>query len=290
MLVYSAHEKLSLKGDPRFNEAWLHERIAENPTILGLGDVRVIDRERALGAAGRLDMLLYDEDLNCRYETEIMLGATDPSHIIRTIEYWDVERRRYPAHEHVAVIIAEDITTRFLNVMSLLSGSIPLIAIQLSALRVEDRILLDFVRVLDLTALRADDSDEDAGGGQVDRAYWEQRAGPAPLAICDGALEIVRRATGRPFELNYIRPYIGLRVSGVVRNFVYFRPLRTGLLHIAVRNIDAQSWKTRLEQAGITARVRPEGKARITVSTADFEAYRDLIAELITAAAGGPPD
>ena len=27
------------------------------------------------------------------------------SHIIRTIEYWDIERRRYPAYEHVAVLV-----------------------------------------------------------------------------------------------------------------------------------------------------------------------------------------
>ena len=30
----------------------------------------------------------------------------DESHIIRTIEYWDIERRRYPQYEHVAVIVA----------------------------------------------------------------------------------------------------------------------------------------------------------------------------------------
>jgi hypothetical protein len=33
-----------------------------------------------------------------------MLGATDESHIIRCIEYWDIERRRYPAYEHCAVL------------------------------------------------------------------------------------------------------------------------------------------------------------------------------------------
>jgi len=41
-----------------------------------------------------------------RYEVEIQLGATDESHIIRTIEYWDIERKRYPQYEHTAVIVA----------------------------------------------------------------------------------------------------------------------------------------------------------------------------------------
>ena len=30
------------------------------------------------------------------YEVEVMLGETDPSHIIRCIEYWDIEKRKYP--------------------------------------------------------------------------------------------------------------------------------------------------------------------------------------------------
>jgi hypothetical protein len=34
-----------------------------------------------------LDLLLADQDLTTRYEVEIQLGATDASHIIRTIEY-----------------------------------------------------------------------------------------------------------------------------------------------------------------------------------------------------------
>src|SRR5438270_9376662 len=107
-------------------------------------------------------MMLTDADAEStlRYEVEIMLGPTDPSHIIRCIEYWDIERRRYPAYDHVAVLVAEDITSRFLNVMSLLAGTIPFVAIQLNALRVSDAIILDFVTVLDQRVLRRDDATE----------------------------------------------------------------------------------------------------------------------------------
>jgi hypothetical protein len=45
--------------------------------------------------AGRLDLLLEDEDQERRYEVEIQLGPTDEAHIIRTIEYWDIEWKRY---------------------------------------------------------------------------------------------------------------------------------------------------------------------------------------------------
>lgn len=127
---FTLHKRIVLKGHPDFTENWIQQRIIDDPHILGLGDVVLIESEKRQPRAGRLDLLLYDEQLNRRYEVELMLGPTDPSHIIRTIEYWDIERRRYPAYDHVAVLVAEDITSRFLNVMSLLAGSIPLIAIQ----------------------------------------------------------------------------------------------------------------------------------------------------------------
>jgi len=85
------------------------------------------DKERIQSSAGRLDLLLQDPDTLKRYEVEIQLGATDESHIIRTIEYWDIERKRYPQYEHAAVIVAEEITSRFLNVIQLFNGAIPLI-------------------------------------------------------------------------------------------------------------------------------------------------------------------
>ena len=79
------------------------------------------------------DLLLSDASTNTCYEVEIQLGATDESHIIRTIEYWDLEKNRYPLYDHVAVIVAEDVTSRFLNVISLLNRAVPLIAIQMNA-------------------------------------------------------------------------------------------------------------------------------------------------------------
>jgi hypothetical protein len=113
---YIKHRKLLLKTHPDFNEKWVQERIAEDPSILGIGEL--ILKERNQLGAGRLDLLFQDPDSNIRYEVEIQLGKTDESHIFRTIEYWDLERKRYPQYDHVAVLIAEDITSRFLNIVS----------------------------------------------------------------------------------------------------------------------------------------------------------------------------
>ena len=116
-LKYIKPEKISLKNNPQLSEKWVQERIAEDPSLLGLGDLILKDKERIQPRAGRLDLLLQDAESEHRYEVEIQLGSTDEAHIIRTIEYWDVERKRYPQYDHTAVIIAEDITSRFLNVI-----------------------------------------------------------------------------------------------------------------------------------------------------------------------------
>ena len=110
-------ESVSLKRSEILNEKWVQQRIGEDPSLLGLGDLLLKDKERKQPHAGRLDLLLQDPDTLKRYEVEIQLGATDESHIIRTIEYWDIERKRYPQYEHAAVIVAEEITSRFLNVI-----------------------------------------------------------------------------------------------------------------------------------------------------------------------------
>src|SRR5438270_4270316 len=148
-MPYVKFTKLSLKSHTEYSERWVQDRIAEDPSILGLGDVVLKDKERNQPRSGRLDILLQQADGNRRYEVEIQLGETDESHIIRTIEYWDIERKRYPQYEHVAVIVAEEITSRFLNVIQLFNGQIPLIALKMTAYKVDAGYALTFVKVVD---------------------------------------------------------------------------------------------------------------------------------------------
>lgn len=97
-LKYVKPEKISLKNNPQLSEKWVQERLAEDPSLLGLGDLILKDKERIQPRAGRLDLLLQDAESEHRYEVEIQLGSTDEAHIIRTIEYWDVERKRLSRH------------------------------------------------------------------------------------------------------------------------------------------------------------------------------------------------
>ena len=137
-LTYVKAEKIILKDSREYNEKWVQDRIFEDPKILGLGNLLPWQKERIQPGAGRLDILLQDINEETRYEIEIQLGSTNESHIIRVLEYWDLEKKRNPNFNHVAVLISEDITGRFLNVIRLFNGVIPLMALQMEAIKIED--------------------------------------------------------------------------------------------------------------------------------------------------------
>lgn len=224
---YEKLTKISIRNHPELSERWVQERIAEDPQILNLGDVILKDKERVQAGAGRLDLLLQDAEANRRFEVEIQLGKTDESHIIRTIEYWDIERKRYPQYDHTAVVVAEEITSRFLNVISLFNGTIPLVAIQMSAVRLGDTVSLMFTTVLDEVRFGLVDEDE-AVHEATDRNYWENRGSKATIAMADELLEIVRTLNPH-LELKYNKFYIGLAQDGEPNNFVVFRPQKNGI-------------------------------------------------------------
>jgi hypothetical protein len=196
---------------------------------LTLGDLILKDKERRQPHAGRLDLLLQDPETLKRYETEIQLGATDESHIIRTIEYWDIERKLYPQYEHTAVIVAEDITARFLNVISLFNGAIPLIALKMTAYKIGDEFALTFVKVLDENRYGLVDEDEPIAE-PTDRAFWESNRGSKKsLAATDQLLKLVNEIEPKA-TLNYNKHYIGLKVDGSPFNFVTFIPRKAHII------------------------------------------------------------
>lgn len=233
---YVTPEIISLKSHPDLNEKWLQTKIEEDPSILGLGELSLRGSEINQIGGGRLDTLLYDPEDNRRYEVEIQLGKTDESHIIRTIEYWDLERKRNPQYEHCAVIIAEDITSRFLNVISLFNGFIPLIAIQVKVLKIGDTISLFFTKVLD--ELRLELNEEDLEKEIVNRDYWEKKATKKSLKLADNILADLEDICS-DYKLKYNKYYIGIEKNGMANNFIQFVPRKTSILmHFKLEKVD----------------------------------------------------
>ncbi|WCO03490.1 hypothetical protein [Psychroserpens ponticola] len=276
-LEFTFAEKLSLKNSPDFNEDWLQNKIAENPQILGLGELDLIERERK-HKSGRLDLLLADTQNEKRYEVEIMLGELDASHIIRCLEYWDIEKKRYPHYEHCAVIVAEDITSRFLNVLSLFNGHIPLIAIQLNALKVGNKIVLDFVTVMNQFALRRDDTVE-AKLVETNRDYWNKRATKKTVEIVDKLLEILNSNLDSSQQLNYNKYYIGLNDGFKSRNFIHFKPKKQ-FTHIYFELMNKEEWIEKLDDLGITSTANKRN-LQVTVTPKQVTDNINILTELI---------
>jgi hypothetical protein len=277
---YVRPEPINLKTHPDLNEKWVQNLIASDPSILGLGELVLRATERSQPQAGRLDLLLQDPETQRRYEVEIQLGTTNETHIIRTIEYWDIERKRYPQYDHCAVIVAEDITSRFLNVISLFNGSIPLIAIQMQALKIGDAITLVFTTVLNDLPRGPVDEDEDAEAAPTDRAYWEKRGTKKTVQLADELLTIVREVEPSA-ELKYNKFYIGLSREGMPFNFVIFRPRKSGI-NVEIKLPRDASVDQKIEEAGLTTLEYGErwGSYRLTLSAEDVTKKRAVLAEL----------
>lgn len=284
-LTYEKPVYLNLKNHSSLDEKWVQDRIAEDPTILGLGDVILKDRERNQPRAGRLDLLLQEAEGNRRYEVEIQLGKADESHIIRTIEYWDIERKRYPQYDHTAVIVAEEITGRFLNVISLFNGTIPLIAIQMRAIQLQqgNTVSLVFTTVLDQVQLGLVDEDEEVHEA-TDRAYWEARGSKATVAMADELLDIVKQLDPT-LELKFNKFYIGLARQGQVDNFVQFRPQKTSI-RVEPRLKKQDEIEQKIETAGLDVLDYDNrwGRYRIRLGKGDVKKHAEFLRELLVAA------
>jgi predicted transport protein len=273
-------EKIDIKNHPEITEKMIQEKIAEDPAIIGLGDLVLKDKERVQPRSGRLDLLMQDPDTNRRYEIEIQLGKTDESHIIRTIEYWDIEKKRYPQYDHCAVIIAEDITSRFLNVIGLFNGFIPLIAIQMNAFKFGNEIGLVFTKVLDEMPLGLVEEDEEVQA-VTNRDYWLNRGSEMTVKMADEILEIVN--SFKPgFTLKYNKFYIGLAINGQANNFAICRPkknyMRLELKLPKSTEIDEIIEKAEIEEMGYDNRW---GNYRLRLSKGDIKKHSDVLKELL---------
>lgn len=250
--------------DAGFNEYWLQDQIWANPSALGLGDLDALNKERRQNSGGRLDVLLKDPQDDSMYEVEVMLGDTDETHIIRTIEYWDNEKRRWPMRQHYAVLVAESITRRFFNVIHILSHSVPIIAIQASLVEVGGRRSLLFTKVLD-TYEEVDDgaSVQDI---EVNREFWNRKARWTADAA-DALMTVVRSELKEP-QLSYVKNYIAVNVG---RNNFFWLHKRSGdksLMGFRIAPHLADEAQQLLDEANVSFTRKPKSILVTTDSTA----------------------
>jgi hypothetical protein len=258
-----------------YDEFWLQDQIWANPAALGLGDLDALNKERRQNSGGRLDLLLKDPEDDSMYEVEVMLGETDETHIIRTVEYWDNEKRRWPQRQHYAVLVAEQITRRFFNVIHILSHSVPIIAIQAALIEANGKRSLFFTKVLDTF----EEVDDGASGldVEVNRDFWNKKA-KWTAETADKLLAVVKPELGEP-QLGYVKDYVAIVVG---RNNYFWLHKRSGnksLLCFRIAPHLADTAQQVLDDAKI-AFIRKPKMILVTVDTSTIEANAESLVKV----------
>lgn len=219
------------------DELWLQDMICANPEKLGLGnDIEVVKREKKQYTSGKLDILLRDSSNNTLYETEVMLGETDPSHIIRTIEYWDNERRVYPQRQHFAVLIAESFNRRYFNVIQLLSQTIPIIAIQADLIETEDGIILNFTKIMDMYVPQ-----EEEESPETNIAQWEKKAKWLIEAVNSFEEVLSGKYDKTSITTTYTQSYARININGKSHYFFHKRNSPNVFIEFYVKDEEKKS-------------------------------------------------
>jgi hypothetical protein len=267
-------QALSIR-DEGFDEYWLQDQIYENPACLGLGDLDALTKERLQSSGGRLDILLKNPEDDGMYEVEVMLGETDETHIIRTIEYWDNEKRRWPQRQHFAVLVAEHINRRFFNVIHLLSHSIPIIAVQVSLIESGGKKSLFFSKVLD-TYEEIDDGTS-LDDRTYNREFWVNKS-KWTLETMEALLSITEDIFIKP-TLHFVKNYISINVSNKNYFWTHKRSMNKSLLAFRM-NEPLQDEVIRLLDGNNISYVRKPKGFRITVDKEMINKNREVFRKL----------
>ena len=271
-------EVISVKDHPQLDESFVQRFIWDDPTVLGLGPLVRRDKERIQPHKGRLDLLLQSEDGTSWYEVEVQLGPTDESHIIRTIEYWDVERKRYPDLQHTAVIVAEDITGRFFNVINLFNQAIPIVALRMSAVRIGDRVGLLFTKVLDYERKGLEAAAE--ATQQATRADWDRYAAADVMHTVDRIFEMAREFDLR-VKLTFNQSYLTVNLGDPRSIGIFLHPQKKQL-RLTIRAPESKTLDDLCETEGFEADFSTYwGGYRFAVKPSEFDLHSEFFKKMI---------
>ena len=258
--------------EAKLDEYWLQDQIYENPTCLGLGDLESVSKEKLQSSGGRLDILLKNPEDDSMYEVDVMLGVTDESHIIRTIEYWDNEKRRWPQRQHYAVLVAESVTRRFFNVIQLLSHSIPIIAVQVNMIESGGQKSLHFSKVLDTY-----EEPEIDDGEIYDETYWNKKA----IWTIEAARTLLD-CVGDMFDtptIRFVKNYVAINVLGNNHFWFHKRSAKKSLFGFRISDDHIEDVSQLLDEQNVSF-VQKRNRFKITCDADFITKNRELLRQI----------
>jgi predicted transport protein len=220
-------KKISLtdKDHKIITEKIIQDIIADRPEILGLGEgLTLVGKEMNQKKAGRIDLLFQENKSKKIYEVEIQLGKLNESHLLRAVGYWNIERKKSPDYEHSAVVIAEVVESRMLDLIELYKENVSIIVLQMTAYKIENEICLTFKRKENKRNITDDDNKDNAVNYEYkpfkewDRQYWENKVSEKELMAVDKIHSFLKEIDSN-IRINYTEKYIGFKKK--FDNFVF---------------------------------------------------------------------
>jgi hypothetical protein len=250
---YVPSKRVALK-ELSLPESWLEEKIREDHTILGLGGITKTVFQRRYKKAGRVDLVLMDEENSILYCAELMLGEVDESHIVRCVEYWLSESRKAAnkGWSVIAVLAAERVReSRYFPVIEFLSQKLPLTVLEVTALNVSGNTTLTFTKFFDGQDQVEQSESEDADQGRlaVDKEFWVNKR-PAPIIrIADSLAKLFQSADNR-LSITYLQGFWGLKLGEKPKNFVSISP-KQKFVNVRACIRDTETWGDKLSNVGL---------------------------------------
>ena len=113
-------------------------KIIENPAILGVGNVRVIDPVEGYLGSGNTYLLLSDFDQKRCYAVLVKRRCNNTEDLHRVIKFSNLMRMRVPSHEHCADLVAEEFNADLIDRAATLCGIIPIAVIKMEVCKQSD--------------------------------------------------------------------------------------------------------------------------------------------------------
>jgi hypothetical protein len=256
------------------DERWLQDQLAVNPRLLGLGDVTLVAQELHQTGGGYLDLLFARDDVY--FSVEVQLEGVDASHAFRALEYWTRNRARWPERRHVAVMVAEQINTRYGTALRSLAADLPLVVIELGVHRQNDqRIDLTFKIVAAHADLCLEVEPMTNAAEDRTSESWKAQAKPLALAALEELERFVTDQLGPSAYLDYSTvSYIGVhrgrKLWATVRllegGIAVDAPEPDGARHVGPYETEAfKTMRDACGEVGVALRWQPSGDGGLPV-------------------------
>jgi hypothetical protein len=197
--------------DLGYNEVWLQNWLAKDPSRLGLGDVKILAQELTSPRGGSLDILAASIDGDTYYSIEVQLGEVDASHGFRVFDYWATNRARTPGKTHIAVLIVESAGVRYRPALEALAEYVPLLVIELRVWRGASEAIIVPEAVIANESLDVAGPAGRKPGDDRTRDDWKEAASHEALRFVDEFVAWTQGTLGE-VRVDYSpRSYIGVR-------------------------------------------------------------------------------